>query len=240
MTGSDLLTVRVVSLVPSITETLLAWGVDPIAVTRFCEAPGIATIGGTKNPDVAAVVALGPDVVLLDEQENCREDHDALLAAGLRVHVTDVRSVADVAPALEGISAAVGRTGVDVEYLPAGGQLVPPARLRAFVPIWRRPWMSINRHTYGSSILEAAGIDNVCAEATEAYPEVTLEAVRDLRPDVVLAPSEPYPWKDRHRPELEQVGPVRFVDGQDVFWWGARTGGALARLQELAATLAPG
>ena len=78
---------RVVSLVPSATETLLAWGVTPVACTRFCEQPAIRAVGGTKNPDVAAIVELAPDLVVVDEEENRREDHDALVEAGLEVHV---------------------------------------------------------------------------------------------------------------------------------------------------------
>lgn len=59
------MTARVVSLVPSATETLLAWGVEPVAVTRFCRAPGVASVGGTKDPDVVAVVEAAPDLVVL-------------------------------------------------------------------------------------------------------------------------------------------------------------------------------
>src|SRR5205807_1142907 len=137
--------VRVVSLVPSVTESLLAMGVTPVAVTRFCEQPGLPTVGGTKDPDVAAIVALGPDLVVVDEEENRREDADE------------------------------------------------PTR----------------------------------------YPEVTLDQARARGPDVVLAPSEPYPFRRRHVPELEQVAPVELVDGRDLFWWGVRTPAAIARLGPL-------
>jgi ABC-type Fe3+-hydroxamate transport system substrate-binding protein len=115
---------------------------------------------------------------------------------------------------------------------------MPPTRtkarsLRAFVPIWRRPWMTLNGDTYGSSVLAALGVDNVCASATDRYPTVTLEEIAALRPDVVLAPSEPYPFKPRHAAELRAVAPdVVFVDGQDLFWWGVRTPAALARLAQ--------
>ena len=78
---------RVVSLVPSVTETLLAWGVTPVACTRFCEQPDLRPIGGTKDPDVAAIVELAPDLVVVNDQENRIEDHAALVAAGLDVHV---------------------------------------------------------------------------------------------------------------------------------------------------------
>ncbi len=99
---------RVVSLVPSVTETLLAWGVTPVAVTRFCEAPGVPTVGGTKNPDVDAIVALSPDLVVMDKEENRVVDAEALQQAGLDVHPTHVTSLSDVAPTLARLAAAVG------------------------------------------------------------------------------------------------------------------------------------
>jgi ABC-type Fe3+-hydroxamate transport system substrate-binding protein len=228
----------VVSLVPSITETLLAWGVTPVAVTRFCEAPGVRAVGGTKNPDIAAIVALEPDVVLMDQEENRREDADALGAAGVTVRATRVRSVADVGPALAELAEAID---VDVPTQPRiqAGRPRAEARVRAWVPIWRRPWMSIGAATYGTSLLAAAGIDHVYSADPAPYPLSEPGDAAARRPDVVLAPSEPYPWKERHRAELQQVGPVEFVDGQDLFWWGARTADALRRLQKLATTLRP-
>jgi ABC-type Fe3+-hydroxamate transport system substrate-binding protein len=216
---------RVVSLVPSVTETLLAWGIEPIACTRFCEQPALPTVGGTKDPDVAAIVALRPDLVIVDEEENRREDHDALVDAGIAVHALAVRSVADVDGQLGPLAEIVG-----ARWDPLG-DLTPRARpASAFVPIWRRPWMALGVPTYGSSVLDALGIENVFAAT--AYPEVTLDEARAGQPDVVLAPSEPYPFAERHRAELERVAPVRFVDGKDLFWWGVRTPGAIARLAE--------
>ncbi|MFS8586549.1 MAG: helical backbone metal receptor, partial [Acidimicrobiia bacterium] len=75
---------RVVSLVPSVTETLLAWGVTPVACTRFCEQPDLPHVGGTKDPDVAAIADLAPDLVVMCVEENRREDADALAEAGVR------------------------------------------------------------------------------------------------------------------------------------------------------------
>jgi ABC-type Fe3+-hydroxamate transport system substrate-binding protein len=93
--------------------------------------------------------------------------------------------------------------------------------------------MTMNGDTYGSSVLAALGVSNVCNGASERYPTVTLADVAALRPDVVLAPSEPYPFKARHAPELRSVAPdVVFVDGQDLFWWGVRTPAALERLAQ--------
>jgi ABC-type Fe3+-hydroxamate transport system substrate-binding protein len=219
---------RVVSLVPSSTETLLALGADVVACTRFCEQPGLPHVGGTKNPDIAAIVALAPDLVVVDEEENRREDADALAAAGLDLMVTAVR---DVSGALDVVGELAARTG-----LPVPEQRVPqplPGDVTAFVPIWRRPWMSINADTYAASVLRALGVGLVTAGDPDRYPTVELDDVVARRPDVVLVPSEPYEFRDAHLDELRAAIPgvrVERVDGRDLFWWGVRTPGAIDRL----------
>ncbi|HET8617980.1 MAG TPA: helical backbone metal receptor [Acidimicrobiales bacterium] len=218
-----------VSLVPSVTETLLAWGLTPVACTRFCEQPDLPHVGGTKDPDVDAIVALAPDLVVMCVEENRREDAGALAAAGLVTASLSVDSVQDVAPALQMLAGLVGVDPAVVAAVDAGP--APPDAPRAFVPIWKRPWMTLSGGTYGSSLLAAAGVANVFADAPDRYPTVTLDEARARHPDVVLAPSEPYPFGERHVPLLEEVAPVALVDGQDLFWWGSRTPAALARLR---------
>jgi ABC-type Fe3+-hydroxamate transport system substrate-binding protein len=244
VTGSDLKpgAPRVVSLVPSMTETLLSWRVRPVAVTRFCEAPGVQTVGGTKNPDLPAITALAPDIVLMDEEENRREDAAALEATGITVLATAIRRVEDVGPALAAVAEALGVTrqsapeAATVQSPPGGA---PEEPVRVFVPIWRRPWMTIGGPTYASSLLAHAGFVNVFADQSDPYPGAGPDEAAPRHARCVLAPSEPYPFSERHRAELERAAPVVFVDGQDLFWWGSRTPAALARLRELAATLRP-
>ncbi|HKY64730.1 MAG TPA: helical backbone metal receptor [Acidimicrobiales bacterium] len=233
---------RVVSLVPSVTETLLAWGVTPVACTRFCEQPDLPHVGGTKDPDVAAIVELAPDLVVLCVEENRRDDADALAEAGVATAALSIDGVADVPPALRMLAALTGvehAAAADVAAAEASVGPDPPTRLRAFVPIWKRPWMSLAGGTYGSSLLAAVGVANVFADADARYPTVTLDEVRDRRPDVVLAPSEPYPFGERHVPLFADVAPVVLVDGQDLFWWGVRTPAAVGRLRERLARVTP-
>lgn len=234
---------RIVSLVPSLTETLLSWGVEPAGVTRFCEVDGFPLVGGTKNPDLDAISRLQPDVVLMDREENRRTDAEALEAAGLTVVAVHVRSVADVGPAMARVAAAVGRDGRPDQSSGIGPREPVPSHqgteVPVWVPIWRRPWMTIGPLTYGSSILEQAGFRNVYRGSDDAYPVVDdLDEVGTRAPAFVLAPSEPYPFQEKHRAELATVAPVVFVDGKDLFWWGARTPEARRRLTELAAELA--
>jgi hypothetical protein len=137
-----------------------------------------------------------------------------------------------VAPALAVLAASIG---VVPPPGAAGGPLpvLEPLGCRVFVPIWRRPWMSLADDTYGASLLAELGVANVVAElgpSTERYPQVDLAAVAALAPDLVLAPSEPYAFRPKHLVELADVAPVLAVDGQDLFWWGVRTPAAAERL----------
>jgi ABC-type Fe3+-hydroxamate transport system substrate-binding protein len=222
-------TVRVVSLVPSSTETLLTLGAEVIACTRFCEQPGLPTVGGTKNPDLDAIVRLGPDLVVLDREENRIEDHDALVAAGLRVVASDVRSIED---ALDVVDELAEAAAVDRPHLDPVPSTDPPVRATAFVPIWRRPWMSISPATYGGSLLRRLGIALVTDDADGLYPTVQLDTIAAREPAVVLVPSEPYEFAPSHLEEITAAIPgaqVRRVDGRDLFWWGTRTPGAVGR-----------
>lgn len=221
---------RIVSLVPSATESLLSWGIAPVACTRFCERPELPHVGGTKDPDLDAIVDLAPELVVMCEEENLRAHHEELVQRGLRTFTFRIDGIDDVAPELARLAR---EAQVDVPPL-----LVPPPapdaasgrRLRAFVPIWRRPWMTMSGGTYGSSLLDLLGVDNVFADAATRYPEVELADVAARQPDVVLLPTEPYPFKERHRAELAPIAETVLVDGQDLFWWGTRTPAAIERL----------
>ena len=226
---------RVVSLVPSITETLLAWRVPVVACTRFCEQPTLPTVGGTKDPDVAAIVALAPDLVVVDREENRRDDAEALSAAGLAVHVTHLTDVVQVPAMLRELAAAVG-VDVDVDQ-EVGAAVLPSADTpwaSALVPIWRRPWMVLGPDTYGATLLGALGVRTVPVDVDVRYPELDAEAMTALQPDLVVLPSEPYPFAERHVAEVQRLLPssrVVLVDGRDLLWWGVRTPVAIERLR---------
>jgi ABC-type Fe3+-hydroxamate transport system substrate-binding protein len=229
--------VRVVSLVPSATETLLALGVTPIACTRFCDQAGIPTVGGTKDPHLDEIVALAPDLVVVNDEENRLEDFTALQAAGLAVHSMSPRSVSDVAVVVSDLAERIG-VSAPPELEPARWREQlrvrrPAYRGRVAVLIWRRPWMLAGAFTYGSSVLQALGWRNVLGAAADRYPEVTLDEVAGFAPALVLLPDEPYPFGERHIDEVAAAVPtarVRTVDGRDLFWWGTRTPGAVDRL----------
>ncbi|HET9772272.1 MAG TPA: helical backbone metal receptor, partial [Acidimicrobiia bacterium] len=148
MTGGGGL--RVVSLVPSATETLLALGVTPIACTRFCEQPGIDTVGGTKNPEVDEIARLEPDLVVVNDEENRIEDVERLDRLGLALHSMSPRSVAEVGPAVAALAGAVGADvpgpfteGGWAAWLEARRRGAKGGARRAFVVVWRKPWMTL-------------------------------------------------------------------------------------------------
>ncbi len=220
-------TVRVVSLVPSVTETLLAWGVEPVACTRFCEQPQLRHVGGTKDPDIEAIVKLRPDVVVVDREENRRDDAAMLVARGVNVvdlHVTSLETAVSETSRLAGV------VGVEWESGIVESQSI---RARAFVPIWRRPWMTFNDATYGASLLRSIGIEVSHADAPVTYPELDPDELGKTEADLVLLPTEPYAFAERHVAELSDltgITDVRIIDGRDLFWWGMRTGPARERL----------
>jgi ABC-type Fe3+-hydroxamate transport system substrate-binding protein len=226
--------------VPSATETLLALGVTPIACTRFCEQPGIETVGGTKDPDVAGISLLKPDLVVVNDEENRFDDVDRLRRLGLPIHEMSPRSVAEVGPAVAALAAAVGAEVPEPFGREAWAAWLEERRRqrrgeprRTFVLVWRRPWMTLAGDTYGSSLLQLLGCFNVFTGRGVRYPPVELADAAGRQPDLVLLPTEPYPFKERHAAEVAEALPgaeVAIVDGQDLFWWGIRTPGAVDRL----------
>lgn len=230
---------RIVSLVPSVTESLLAWGIEPVACTRFCEQPQLRHIGGTKDPDIDLIAELSPDMVVVDREENRRDDAEEMVRRSLHVvdlHVTSLSSADAETRRLAGL--------VGVDFAPSPEVDFVQPRVTAFVPIWRRPWMTINSSTYGASLLASIGVAVSHADESSPYPEVTSDALSHLRAErgvgVVLLPTEPYAFADRHVPEIVDatgVGDVRIIDGRDLFWWGVRTSGARQRLAGVLADL---
>jgi ABC-type Fe3+-hydroxamate transport system substrate-binding protein len=235
--------VRIVSLCPSLTELVFALGrgADLVGITEYCVHPaeGVARIekvGGTKSPDVARIVALAPDVVLMNAEENRREDAEALEKAGVRCHVSMPRDTQETADMVRSIGAALERSEAaeriarDIEdrteRVRCATADLPPVRF-AYL-IWRKPWMSVNADTFAHALLAQAGGVNVFADAPERYPEVTPEALHDARPDVVLLCTEPFPFEAKHAAELAELTglpPERFriADGEYLSWHGSRT-----------------
>ncbi len=227
-------TPRLISLVPCITETLLATGrgAEIIGRTRYCPAVrGAAELGGVWDPDLDAIEALSPDRVYVDPEEQRPEDLRALEARVPVVRVS-VRSVADAL-------AFAGRSDAPAP---------PPAPPLPFiVPIWLRPLRVLGTGRYGDALLRAAGFENRIGAA--GYPAPGGDALDALEPAVLdgatlLLPTEPWAFDEtdatRYRRAMPRLRGVRVIDGRDLFWYGARTLDALARLRRLHSVLFEG
>lgn len=249
---------RIVSLVPSL--TLALWDLDAqrhlVGVTKFCVRPPEAraqatVVGGTKDPNLDQIRGLRPDLVLADEDEN-KPEHLEALATFTRLHVTRIEGVRDVARELEAIGRLVGREH-DAEaraqrILEAEQRLrtltrvFPPVRV--FVPIWRKPLMTIGGRTYMSDLVALGGGRNVFATSVRKYFETTFDEARAQDPQAVLLPTEPYRFEARHCAEFASAlglgaAHVRLVDGQAFTWFGTSTEESLRVLPESLAALEP-
>lgn len=217
---------RVVSLVPSLTESLAATDAGVlVGATDWCTHPAgldVVRLRGTKNPDVEAIVNLRPDLVLANVEENRSVDVGVLRAAGIPVWVTDVRTVPGAVRSLARMLAAIGlpRPGWldDVEAAWAGVPAVFEPRRRAVVPIWRRPWMAIGRDTFTGDVLARLGVDNALAAAQERYPKIDLTDLPEH--DLVVLPDEPYAFSCDDGPEAFPGTPCTAVSGRHLTWYG--------------------
>ncbi len=217
---------RVVSLVPSLTESVAATAPGLlVGATGWCTHPvdlAVTRIGGTKNPDVPRIVSLRPDLVLANEEENRAVDLDELRAAGVAVWVTQVRSVDEALDSLDRmlrVGCGLARPGWldDAAAAWAGLPHREPARTAA-VPIWRRPWMVLGRDTFAGDVLARLGVRNAFAGDAERYPRVALADIQDA--DLIVLPDEPYAFSATDGPECFPGRPVALVSGRHLTWYG--------------------
>ncbi len=214
---------RVVSLVPSLTESVAATAPGLlVGATDWCSHPEdlpVTRVRGTKNPDVSAVLALQPDLVLANVEENRPVDLDALRAAGLVVWVTYPRTVPEALTSLDRML-AVCRLARPAWLDQAAAAWAAPwsgPRRRALVPIWRRPWMAVGSGTFTGDVLARLGHDNVLADHPERYPRIDPASLPPY--DVVVLPDEPYAFSPEDGPEAFE-GPSVCVSGRLLTWYG--------------------
>lgn len=232
---------RVISLVPSLTETLfdLGAGDSVIAITDFCIFPpdlDRPKIGGTKNPRVEEIRALSPDLVHMNLEENLRRHGDAIEELA-PVFVTEPKSVDDVASLiaqLGEIHDRRDRAAELIDQLNAVRATLPQKPFTFAVPIWKNPWMWCGGDTYVSRLVETAGGTNVLA-GRNRYPQSSVEEVMSLRPDVVFLPDEPYLFTAEDAKEIVGAKVIGPFPGHLFTWHGSRT---IEGLRFLAAALA--
>jgi ABC-type Fe3+-hydroxamate transport system substrate-binding protein len=246
---------RIISMVPSWTETVFALGLGEcvVGVTRFCVEPAagvasVAKIGGTKNPDLRLIEELKPDFVIANAEENRREDVEKMRERGIPVFTTYPKTIAGGVEAILKLGKALGKEAETdamareivrtVSTIEAGVGVWAKLPFRVFCPIWKNPWMAFNADTYAHDVLRMLGFNNIYAAAGERYPMTTLDEAIERKPDIVLLPDEPYEFKDRDVEELKKLLPpalarrVLIISGRDLHWYGAHMVGGLSSLAE--------
>jgi ABC-type Fe3+-hydroxamate transport system substrate-binding protein len=240
---------RIVSLVPSITELVCALGLadELVGRTGFCIHPrealrSVPKVGGTKSVRLDKVRALAPTHVIVNVEENTKEAADALAAFVPNLIVTFPKGPQDNPALFRQLGAAFGRE-VEAEALCARFEAAwravrerrRPER-RVLYLIWRGPWMTVSRDTYISRTLAAFGMLTLPALDAPRYPGVALDEPWMADVELVLAATEPYPFRARHLPGIAAATgkPARLIDAEMTSWYGPRAIEGMRYLAEFA------
>ncbi len=234
---------RIVSLVPSITETLfeIGGGSQVVGVSSYCTDPVdliqfLPKLGGPKNPDLELIDSLNPDLILLNREEN-RIEHYCYLSERYPVYVSDVRRISDVPDLLRHLGFLTGcDSKAEVFALRIAKTLFTAHdstdmhNYRAVALVWNSPLMTANGDTYLADWLSRAGVVNPFFDRVERYPIVSLESVAQENPEFIIFPSEPYCWSNSEInsmvERLAEYGcctkPIK-IEGKSLIWYGFRT-----------------
>ncbi|WP_245950881.1 helical backbone metal receptor [Chitinophaga dinghuensis] len=241
---------RIISLVPSQTELLYSLGLEEqvVGITKFCVHPDTwfrtkTRVGGTKQVNMDTIRSLRPDLIIANKEENTKSDIEALMQE-YPVWVSDIHTLEDAYGMMAGIGAITHTSNRAAAMIAEISQdfsdLRPLSKpLTAAYFIWRQPWMVAGGDTFIQQMLKACGIQNVFGELTR-YPEITMEQLKASHCDLVLLSSEPYPFKEKHMSELQEILPeatIQLVDGEYFSWYGSRLKGAPAYFSGLIAAL---
>ena len=248
---------RIVSLVPSVTEALCMLGLEDsiYGITDYCLHPAPIVnckprVGGTKNPRTRDILGLNPDLVIVNTDENRRQTHDELKSLGLNVLVTQTDSLDEAEAAWMRIgeaTATAARAGEYRDEIAAAracnrGILRGAKPLPTLIPVWRDPWIASGSGTYMESLLAECGFRNVMAPTDKKWVRICLRDSPSAgtltlpeQPDAVLLPSEPYSFTEADRQEFRGLPRenIRLVDGVLLSWWLSRTAQALEHFRLL-------
>ena len=223
---------RVVSLVPSLTELLYHLQVDVVGITKFCVHPDIwyrtlPRVGGTKNPDLKLIQTLQPDLIIANYEENRREDVEALQQL-TNVHITNIITIEDAMNEIIRIGRVCKSEAPAQKLIKTIQALWNPLKNsarnhRVVYLIWRNPYMAAGTNTFIHSVISYIGLKN--AVQIGRYPKLKVEEICTLKPDVLFLSSEPFPFKEKHVEELKQYVPdshIMMVNGEAFSWYGYR------------------
>lgn len=226
---------RIISLCPSITDTLFELGLGERIVgrTRYCIHPVGGTdaaeiVGGTKQVNYDRINTLAPDLIIAEKEENPK-DMVEQLAEKYPVYVTNVESVAEALQMIRDVGGITGTSDAAnklVQQIEGAFQTI--ARVenqKVAYLIWRKPYMVVGASTYINSMLTHIGWSNPFQNYVDRYPAVTIEELRDAEPDFLFLSSEPFPFTEEHIGEFKDVlsnTQIVLVDGEMFSWYGAR------------------
>lgn len=236
--------VRVISMVPSWTETLIEAGVKVVGRTRFCIHPEeiiktIPAIGGTKDWNWDKVRELKPDVIVLDKEENPKIMADQKEIPFIATHVT---AMEDLPLELRNLSFHLKNDKLEDFAKEWENSLLKKVSLRDELPaliqwgkkpdqpiekiiylIWKNPWITVSRNTFIGSVLSYFGKKDFLQIYPEKYPQIELEKLSNKESTLLLLSSEPYPFLKKSECFVEMGFPFAFVDGEKLSWFGLRT-----------------
>ncbi|MEJ5051963.1 helical backbone metal receptor [Chryseobacterium culicis] len=222
---------KIVSLVPSITEALFDLGLtenEVIGRTKFCIHPqdkikNVSVIGGTKNINIEKIKALQPDLILANKEENVKEQVEALMDDH-KVMVTNIDTIEDNYYLLKNLGKLFGKEDraqlFNLKIYDILNQAKLETPVKAAYLIWNNPYMTIGSDTFIHRILSEIGFENIFKDKTR-YPQITVEDLADA--DVIMLSSEPFPFKEKHIQELQVFYPdkkMMIVDGEAFSWYG--------------------
>jgi ABC-type Fe3+-hydroxamate transport system substrate-binding protein len=234
---------RIVSLVPSITETVIGLGAADrlVGINNYCVYPAdvvkdIRKVGGTKGFSMDVIDAVGPDLILANKEEN-RKHQIETLRESYPVFVTYPRTVEGAVKMILDLGVLTDTQERASEhaascdfFLESIDLSIAGPPLRTVCMIWRDPWMAVGPDSYVSALLDRIGFVNVFTKADGRYPETTLDAVIERQPEVIILPSEPYAFRKQDKDELDDLLSARGVmastlrmDGSLLTWFGTRT-----------------
>ncbi|KIC61222.1 ABC transporter substrate-binding protein [Chryseobacterium taiwanense] len=222
---------KVVSLVPSITEALFDLGLtenEVVGRTKFCIHPeekvkNVTVIGGTKNINIDKIKALQPDLILANKEENIKEQVEALMDE-FKVIVTNVETIEDNYYLLKSLGKTFNKEekaqlfNLKIYEVLHQAKITSPIKV-AYL-IWKNPYMTIGSDTFIHKILAEIGFENIFKDKTR-YPEIQTEDLAEA--DIIMLSSEPFPFKEKHIEELKEFYPdkkIMIVDGEAFSWYG--------------------
>ncbi|MDF2933374.1 MAG: cobalamin-binding protein [Chryseobacterium sp.] len=222
---------RVISLVPSITEALFDLGLtdnEIIGRTKFCIHPAekiknVEIIGGTKNLNIEKIKALEPDLILANKEENVKDQVETLMK-DFKVVVYNTETIEDNYYLVKNLGLLFNKEekaqifNLKIYEILNGAKI--DRKIKAAYLIWKNPYMTIGSDTFIHNILSEIGFENIFKNQTR-YPEIQVEDLDEA--DVIMLSSEPFPFKEKHISELKEFYPdkkIMIVDGEAFSWYG--------------------